>query len=257
VYIWRCNTRASFLWGFIFLAMYDRKVFKFYKSYYDVFKELDNKNKLDFINALFERQFFGKEPINLTGMAKFAYISQKFNIDSQVNGFQDKTGINLTELPPIIPPITPPTAQIEIELKEKEEIEKKEKIQIIDSIYKLYPSNCPKRKSSTGKSVKDKIKIESILKTKTAFELENIIKNYITDCEKSGTYLKNFATFLNQLPEIEIIPEVIPEKQITYRREGCLDIKVPISKWQATKKMYGIQIIWSDELEILGKEIQV
>lgn len=138
----------------------------------------------------------------------------------------------------------------------KETLEQNNK-ETIDLIYSLYPSNCPNRKSSTGKCSKDKIKIEQLLKTRSKDELETIINNYIEDCNKSGTYLKNFGTFLNQLPEVEKVPEIIPELQITFRREGCLDVKVPLSNWAQTKKMYGPQIIWTNELEILGKEIEV
>jgi hypothetical protein len=139
----------------------------------------------------------------------------------------------------------------------KEDKEKKEEKETIDLIYSLYPSNCPNRKSSTGKCTKDKTKIGQLLNSRSKNEIETIINNYLEDCKKSGTYLKNFGTFLNQLPEVEKIPEIIPELQITFRREGCLDVKVPLSNWPQTKKMYGPQIIWTNELEVLGKEIDV
>ena len=68
-----------------------RKAFNFYRSYYDVFQELSDKDKLEFIKALLERQFHGVHP-ELKGMAKFAYISQKEVIDQQIKGWEDKTG---------------------------------------------------------------------------------------------------------------------------------------------------------------------
>ena len=78
--------------------MKERKAFNFFRSYYDVFCELEkDKDKLQFITALLDRQFKGKSPDNLTGMAKFAYISQQFNIDSQVDGFESKTGVKLSD----------------------------------------------------------------------------------------------------------------------------------------------------------------
>ena len=79
-----------------------RKGFNFFRSYYDVYNELSDKEKVMFIDALLDRQFLGVKPKNLTGMAKFAYISQVNSIDSQVKGFEDKTGIILT-------PTEPPT----------------------------------------------------------------------------------------------------------------------------------------------------
>jgi len=33
-------------------------------------------------------------------------------------------------------------------------------------------------------------------------QLENIVQRYIDDCKKTKTYLKNFGTFLNNLPDI-------------------------------------------------------
>ena len=72
--------------------MSERKAFKFYHSYYEVLNELNDKDKLSFINALLHRQFTGVEPTNLKGMAKFAYISQKHSIDSQVEGYINKKG---------------------------------------------------------------------------------------------------------------------------------------------------------------------
>ena len=68
-----------------------RKAFNFYLSYFDVYQELSDKDKLIFIDALLNRQFYGVEPTDLKGMVKFAYISQKHNIDAQVEGFENKT----------------------------------------------------------------------------------------------------------------------------------------------------------------------
>lgn len=101
-----------------------RKGFNFFRSYYDVYNELNDKDKLRFIDALLDRQFLGKKPIGLSGMALFAYISQTNSIDSQVKGFEDKTGISLTPTePPTDGGNKPPTVQVE----EKGEVEEKGK----------------------------------------------------------------------------------------------------------------------------------
>ena len=73
-----------------------RKGFNFFRSYYDVFNELPEKDKIPFITALLDRQFQGVKPDKLKGMAKFAYISQVNSIDSQVKGYEDKTKTKLT-----------------------------------------------------------------------------------------------------------------------------------------------------------------
>ena len=87
-----------------------RKGFNFFRSYYDVYNELSDKDKVAFMDALLDRQFLGKKPDELKGMAKFAYISQTNSIDSQVKGYEDKTGIKLgDESTPTVPPTVPPS----------------------------------------------------------------------------------------------------------------------------------------------------
>ena len=71
-----------------------RIAFNFYKSYMDVANELSDKDRLAFYDAIVNRQFYGIEP-DLKGMAKFAYISQKHNIDAQVNGWESKMKVKL------------------------------------------------------------------------------------------------------------------------------------------------------------------
>ena len=73
-----------------------RKGFNFFRSYFDVYNELSDKDKVQFMDALLDRQFLGVKPEELTGMAKFAYISQTNSIDSQVKGYEDKTGTKLS-----------------------------------------------------------------------------------------------------------------------------------------------------------------
>ena len=67
-----------------------RKAFNFFHSYYDVAMELNDKDRLAFYDALLNKQFNNCEP-TLSGMAKFAYLSQKHSIDTQVKGYFDKT----------------------------------------------------------------------------------------------------------------------------------------------------------------------
>lgn len=75
------------------------------------------------------------------------------------------------------------------------------KQETIDEVYNKYPTTCPIKKRSTGKGAKDKEKIEKLLRVKSKEILIKIIETYVKDCTISGTYLKNFSTFLNNLPE--------------------------------------------------------
>ena len=105
-----------------------RKGFNFFRSYFDVYNELtNNEDKIKFIDALLNKQFLGVEPEGLIGMAKFAYISQMNNINSQVKGYEDKTGIKLNTTPAIGGAqggaVAPAVQEKE---KEKEEVQEKE-----------------------------------------------------------------------------------------------------------------------------------
>ena len=72
-----------------------RKGFNFFRSYYDVYNMLSDKDKVAFMDALLEMQFQGVEPTQLKGQAKSAWISQFNSISAQCKGWEDKTGLKL------------------------------------------------------------------------------------------------------------------------------------------------------------------
>ena len=118
-----------------------RKAIKFYISYFEVASELNDKDRLAFYDALFNKQFKNIEP-NLKGMAKFAYISQKHSIDAQVKGYYDITKDE--QFNPNVPPIQgatlPPNEQLKEKVKDKEEVKEeieiiKKKIQVREFVY--------------------------------------------------------------------------------------------------------------------------
>lgn len=68
-------------------------------------------------------------------------------------------------------------------------------------LYALYPTKCPVSGRATGKSSKDKHKLEILLRTIPEEKLAEIIKRYIKESTEQNSYVKNFATFLNNLPD--------------------------------------------------------
>ena len=84
--------------------------------------------------------------------------------------------------------------------KNKEENSKKEESDLVERIYKMYPTRCPKRNTSLGKSSKDKERIKKLLKTYSFENVERVIEHEIE--EKYGkSYMQNFSTFLNNFPD--------------------------------------------------------
>ena len=117
--------------------MSDRKGFNFYRSYYDVFNMLqNNKDKVDFINAIFDKQFFGANPDleKVSPMVKMAYISQKHSLDKSIKGYEDKTKTTL-QLPlertskGYSKPLERTLEQLELEEQLQEKEKEKEKVQ--------------------------------------------------------------------------------------------------------------------------------
>lgn len=72
----------------------------------------------------------------------------------------------------------------------------------VEEVYKAYPARCEKRKQSTGKCSKDKSRIYNLL-TKGGYTKEQLIKA-ISDYLADDPYIKNFSTFLNNIPDIEV-----------------------------------------------------
>lgn len=158
-----------------------RKGFNFFRSYYDVYNELEtDADKVAFIDALLDRQFLGIKPTELKGMAKFAYISQTNSIDSQVKGFEDKTGIILNPTQGgLIGGCITPTQQVEVKEKVEEQVEVKNitALPTFSFYHSLINLGCNKQ------LVSDWIKVR---KNKRLTNTETALKKFITQVEKSG-----------------------------------------------------------------------
>lgn len=158
-----------------------RKGFNFFRSYYDVYNELEtDADKVAFIDALLDRQFLGIKPTELKGMAKFAYISQTNSIDSQVKGFEDKTGIILNPTQGgSIGDYVIPTQQVEVKEKVEEQVEVKNitALPTFSFYHSLINLGCNKQ------LVSDWIKVR---KNKRLTNTETALKKFITQVEKSG-----------------------------------------------------------------------
>lgn len=71
----------------------------------------------------------------------------------------------------------------------------------IDFIYEQYPTTCYVKGTSTSKSIKNKEKIRSIINQNGYEWLKVRVESYLVSCKQNKVYLKNFSTFLNNIPE--------------------------------------------------------
>lgn len=70
----------------------------------------------------------------------------------------------------------------------------------IDRMYLIYPTRCPKRNASLGKTKKDKDRIRKLLKFYSMDEIERVFKHEIEE-KYEKQYMQNFSTFLNNFPD--------------------------------------------------------
>lgn len=89
--------------------------------------------------------------------------------------------------------------------------DEKNEAEVADYLYSLYPSKCPNRNCSTGKCSKDKLRIVRMLKSMSASRIEQAINLYVKECKENGSYMKNFSTFLNNIPDVQEEEEKQPE----------------------------------------------
>lgn len=107
--------------------MEKRKAFNFYRSYFEIAQELNDSDRLKFYDAILKKQFDNID-IDLDGVVKFAYLSQKHSIDKQIQGYFDKTKDPTFD--PCQGCTQPPTEPPATQEKEKEEEQEKEKEQV-------------------------------------------------------------------------------------------------------------------------------
>lgn len=93
--------------------------------------------------------------------------------------------------------------------------------EFVDKMYALYPTKCPKRNTSLGKSRKDKIKIRRLLKTYSQKEIERVIRHEV-DSNYGINYMKNFSTFLNNFPD----PNEVETKDVDTSMSKTSDVVI-------------------------------
>jgi len=165
-----------------------RKAFNFLRSYFDVFNELKtDKDKLDFLTAILNKQFLDEDPKNLTFIVNLCYESQRHQIETSVKGWKRATKDTLGTTPPTPLGTTPLTNPKEEEEEVKEEEEEQDNSLSFDSFWNIYDKKIDKTKcevkfNKLSFDEKEKIKL--------------ILPKYIKSTPEVK-YRKNPLTWLN------------------------------------------------------------
>lgn len=127
---------------------------------------------------------------------------------SKARGQGAGQGIGQTYTPPFGPsPSFPaplsPTPPISPSQKKTANAVKESIEDSVNRVYASYPTKCPVNGRATGKSFRDKEHIAKLLKDGrySADSLINSIQRYVEDCTSTQTFIKNFSTFLNNIPD--------------------------------------------------------
>lgn len=120
-------------------------------------------------------------------------------------------GVHQNEQPLLINNTDKNTDGVKKEEKDTK-VSKEKEDAFVERMYKIYPSKCPMRKISLGKSYKDKDRIRKLLKHYSMEDIEGVIKREVED--KYGKhYMQNFSTFLNNFPDPKSLFTQGEEKQ--------------------------------------------
>ena len=104
--------------------MNKRKAFNFYRSFYDVYKELNEKQAKEFMDNLLAVEFLEKSIDDVVFKDKICSIvwsSIKHSIEAQIKGYAHKTGLSLENDIPTVGPTVGPCQQEEGEGEGEEE----------------------------------------------------------------------------------------------------------------------------------------
>lgn len=177
--------------------------FTFLFSWAEIVEGLPAEVRLELYDAIIRYAHSGTVS-QLKPMARLAFGFIRKDIDAEFGGSVTVPHGDGDELFPDYPAIPVQSEEEKEKLRSEREAKKAAEAELqrkIDYLYGLYPTKSMRagREVSTGKCSKDKERIRRLLAVKTVEEIETVIRSYVDEC--GGSYLKNFSTFLNNLPE--------------------------------------------------------
>lgn len=179
-----------------------KESFLIYKSFYEPIKALSDEQIGRLFRSLFDYQISNTDCRDSDILMAFLFFKNQFVLDEKkYEKIVERNRNNGSKGGRPKNPDNPMGSKKADKEKEKGNDNEKEKEQI-EEIYNSYPTRCVVGGRSTGKSGKTKDKIKTLLKTITPDKLIDTIKWYVEDCKKTNTYMMNFSTFLNNIPDV-------------------------------------------------------
>ena len=176
-----------------------RKAFSFLRSYFDALNQIpEDKDKLDFLVSIINKQFLDEDPKDLNLIAKLSYEGQRHSIEKSVKGYKDKMKTDL-----LGNPIKHPTqgGYVHPYQQEKEEEQEKEK-------EKLVIDDVEKKIDDIFLEYREKYKVYANQLFKDTIFIESICKEFLKNDNKETinlTLKKYLGLFLNSLDQTKKI----------------------------------------------------
>lgn len=169
-------------------------------SYIGKWLGVSKRTVFDILKRLVEKKLIEHQECIINGVKFCKYKANVPNFigneDSALGGNEDSALLEYNNI-----------ENKEKEIEDKSSIEKKVDT-FVEKMYSLYPTKCPMRNKTLGKSHKHKEKIKSLLKTYSMEDIEKVFR-YEVEAKLGVAWLKDFGTFLNNFPDpsqIELIP---------------------------------------------------
>jgi hypothetical protein len=91
----------------------------------------------------------------------------------------------------------------------------------INQLVNLYPTRCFIDNRSTNRSVFNRRKLTALIKKNGIETCKQIITAYLDDCKKTKTYVKNFATLINNFPSLDDFKtQTVEQPPIIYKENN-------------------------------------
>jgi hypothetical protein len=91
----------------------------------------------------------------------------------------------------------------------------------INQLMNLYPTRCFIDNRSTNRSVFNRRKLIALIKKNGVETCKQIITAYLDDCKKTKTYVKNFATLINNFPSLDDFKtQTVEQPPIIYKENN-------------------------------------
>jgi len=128
-----------------------REQFTFYLSYFDALNELESdEDKVQYLMAICNKQFYGIEPINLSKDVRLVYKSQKHSMDKSIIGWESQAGVKLqpptggttqvpyqgsTQVPHLVPSVqVQEQEQVQVQVQEQEQVQEQKEVQVEEQV---------------------------------------------------------------------------------------------------------------------------